>query len=301
MRIEQSEQVEQVAGGTRPSTRRPGRLQQWWQRVFAEPLRRIDQESRSYLASPASRGPDWKTVTVMVTAAVALTLQNYFGKWMAYVHFARLLRFLGLQQLSTDLTAAMLYSENAPLNRLTYWSVGWIIVYFVIPALVIRLLFRERLRDYGLKLTGVFRDFWIYGVMFVIMVPLIFLCSANEHFQETYPFYPVSTGEPLWPNLWRWEAMYAVQFFALEFFFRGFMVHGTRHRYGLYSVFAMMVPYCMIHFGKPLPECCGAIVAGIALGFMSLKTRSIWLGAVIHVTVALSMDFASMWRQGIIP
>jgi hypothetical protein len=34
---------------------------------------------------------------------------------------------------------------------------------------------------------------------------------------------------------------------------------------------------------------------------MSLKTRSIWLGAVIHVTVALSMDFASMWRQGIIP
>jgi hypothetical protein len=31
---------------------------------------------------------------------------------------------------------------------------------------------------------------------------------------------------------------------------------------------------------------------------MSLRTRSIWLGAAIHVTVAMSMDFASLWRQG---
>jgi hypothetical protein len=301
MGMEPGEKAESIAAGEGPRSLVLGPLQRLWQRVFAEPLRRIDQESRAYLASRASRGPDWKTAVVMVTAAVALTLQNYFGKWPAYVYFAQLLRFLGLEQLSAGLTRAMLYSDNAPLNQLTYWSVGWIIVYFVIPALVIRFVFRERLRDYGLKLRGVFRDFWIYGVMFVVMVPLIFLCSANENFQATYPFYPVSASEPLWPNFWRWEMMYAVQFFALEFFFRGFMVHGTRHRFGLYSVFAMMVPYCMIHFGKPLPECCGAIGAGIALGFMSLKTRSIWLGAVIHVTVALSMDFASMWRQGIIP
>jgi membrane protease YdiL (CAAX protease family) len=60
----------------------------------------------------------------------------------------------------------------------------------------------------------------------------------------------------------------------------------------------MMVPYCMIHFTKPLPECCASIVAGLALGFMSLKTRSIWLGAALHISVALSMDFTSLWRQG---
>ena len=30
----------------------------------------------------------------------------------------------------------------------------------------------------------------------------------------------------------------------------------------------------------------------------SLKTRSIWMGAVLHVSVALSMDFASLWRKG---
>ncbi len=40
-----------------------------------------------------------------------------------------------------------------------------------------------------------------------------------------------------------------------------------------------------------------AYIAGIVLGFMSLKTRSIWLGAAIHMSVALSMDFLSLWRQ----
>jgi membrane protease YdiL (CAAX protease family) len=60
----------------------------------------------------------------------------------------------------------------------------------------------------------------------------------------------------------------------------------------------MMLPYCMIHFTKPLPEACASIVAGLALGLMSLKTRSIWLGAALHITVALSMDLASLARQG---
>ncbi|MBT7743148.1 MAG: hypothetical protein HN727_15190 [Opitutae bacterium] len=47
-----------------------------------------------------------------------------------------------------------------------------------------------------------------------------------------------------------------------------------------------------------MPETFAAIVAGIILGFMSLKTRSIWMGAVLHVTVALTMDICALWRAG---
>ncbi len=272
-------------------------LGRWWEQTFGKPLRRIDDECRAFLASEASRKPDWKVMAVMLTAAVSLTIQNFFGNLYQSEQVAQVLQFVGLDAVADGLRSFREGGSNRQLHELTYWAVGWIFVYFVIPALVIKLAFRERLRDYGLKLTGALKDFWIYGVMFVVMVPLVLLCSGNQHFQDTYPFYRVRPGESLWPNFWRWEALYFCQFFALEFFFRGFMVHGTRHRFGLYSVFAMMVPYCMIHFGKPLPECCGSIVAGIVLGFMSLKTRSIWLGAAIHVTVALSMDFAALWRQ----
>ena len=92
--------------------------------------------------------------------------------------------------------------------------------------------------------------------------------------------------------------LYATQFLSLEFFFRGFMVHGLRRRIGSAAIPVMMVPYCMIHFEKPLPETLAAIIAGLVLGFMSLRTRSIILGAAIHVSVALSMDFTSLWRKG---
>ena len=54
----------------------------------------------------------------------------------------------------------------------------------------------------------------------------------------------------------------------------------------------------MIHFGKPLPETIGAIIAGIFLGTLALWTRSIWLGFLIHVSVALSMDITAMAYRG---
>jgi membrane protease YdiL (CAAX protease family) len=94
-----------------------------------------------------------------------------------------------------------------------------------------------------------------------------------------------------------WELLYAVQFLALEFFFRGFLVHSLRRRFAAYAVLVMTVPYCMIHFGKPMTETLGAIGAGVLLGFMSLKTRSIWMGAALHIAVAWSMDAAALWRR----
>jgi membrane protease YdiL (CAAX protease family) len=100
-------------------------------------------------------------------------------------------------------------------------------------------------------------------------------------------------------DLLRWEVVYAVQFVALEFFFRGFLVHGLKHRFGVYSVLVMTVPYCMIHFGKPMPEATASIIAGVALGLVSLATRSIWLGAALHISVAWGMDAACLARRGL--
>jgi len=272
-------------------------MYRFFQRVIVEPMVQVDADSRRYLALPAARGVDWKTIGVLVTAAVSLTLQNYFGNADGFARIAHGLAKIGFEDLSASSLAWLRDQDSGALNRLACWALGSFITYTALPLVVIRFGFRERIGDYGVKLHGAFTDGWIYGVMFAVMVPLILLVSQSQSFQDTYPFYTPPRGEPLWPNFWRWELFYAVQFLGLEFFFRGFLLHGTKHRFGCYSIFVMMVPYCMIHFAKPLPETCGAIMAGIALGFMSLKTRSIWLGAAIHITVALSMDFASLWRQ----
>ncbi|MCA9320336.1 MAG: CPBP family intramembrane metalloprotease, partial [Planctomycetes bacterium] len=56
------------------------------------------------------------------------------------------------------------------------------------------------------------------------------------------------------------------------------------------AIFVMVIPYAMIHFTKPMPEAFGAIFAGVALGYLAMRTRSFYGGILLHYAVALTMD-----------
>jgi membrane protease YdiL (CAAX protease family) len=269
-----------------------------WLNFFREPLRRVEAESRAFLATEAARRPDRKVILILVTVALSLTVQHFIGTEEGTGLVAEWLRRLGWAAGGDAFWNAMWADDDARLNRLKWWSAVSLLTYVAVPMLLVRLVFRERLRDYGLKLGGVFADFWVYVLMMAVAWPAIYLASAGERFQHTYPFYQLAPGEGAWPSLVQWEVLYTLQFFAVEFLFRGFLVHGLKYRFGAYAIFVMMVPYCMLHFTKPLPEALASVVGAVALGFMSLRTRSIWMGTAIHVTVAWSMDAASLWRQG---
>jgi membrane protease YdiL (CAAX protease family) len=269
-----------------------------WLDFFRLPLRRVQAESRAFLDSEAGRRVDYKVMIVLLTVALALTAQHFLGMEGGITPITDILRALGYDQLADDFWHLMWTAPTGQLNRLQWWSAVSLLSYVVVPMLLVRLVFRERLRDYGLKLGSVFADFWVYAVMMAVAWPAIYWASDRPRFLETYPFYRLRPGEGAWPNLVYWEVLYTSQFFAVEFLFRGFLVHGLKHRFGAYAIFVMMVPYCMLHFTKPLPETLASILGAVALGFMSLRTRSIWMGTAIHVTVAWSMDAASLWRQG---
>ena len=175
------------------------------------------------------------------------------------------------------------------------WSIGCFFFYFVIPALVVRLVFRERLRDHGLTAKGFFRHLWIYAILFAPVALLVWIVSYQEAFQSSYPFYKRPFGLT---DFLVWELFYGLQFFSLEFFFRGFMLAGLRPKLGRYAIFAMVVPYVMIHFQKPFLETTGAFVAGTILGTLALRTRTIWGGVAIHVAVAVTMDVAALLQKG---
>lgn len=258
----------------------------------------MQEEHRQAQRAASHSGWDIKVPVVLVTVAISLTLLRYVGMTDESERMCVWLDALGLTDLAQSLKVWLNDPEDKRLHRLTFWACTTFVVYVLLPVLVIRFLFREKLSDYGLKLRGALSDWWLYVLMFAIIGPLLFIVSEHAAFQKTYPFFKPPADQPLWPKFWRWELMYGLQFMALEIFFRGFVVHGLKHRFGIHSIYVMMVPYCMIHFGKPMLETFGAILAGIALGFMSLKTRSIWLGAAIHISVALSMDFLSLWRMG---
>lgn len=269
-----------------------------WERVIATPRSIANAEMLETLQGEGARAAGRKAVIVLVTSAICLTLLEYVGMSNRWRDIAALADSIGWPGVHDWLHRVMSDPETGRINRLTWWGAGCFVAYFVLPVLVIRFVLRERLADYGLRLGDAFRDAWIYGVFLAVMVPILWFVSLDPHFQQQYPFYRPGPGEGLWPHFVRWQALYLLQFFALEFFFRGFMVHGLRERMGFQAVFVMMVPYCMIHFGKPMAETLGAIIAGIALGALSLKNRSIWMGVVLHCAVALAMDLLALWRTG---
>jgi membrane protease YdiL (CAAX protease family) len=272
-----------------------GTLRGLWDGLVAAPLRRANAEARAFVDAEPARGCDYKTLVLLLVAVVMLVLQHYLFKTDEIRHTAVLLRDLRLADLADRLVRVA--EDPFALPALAWWATGTFICWAVVPALVVRFIFRDRLVDYGLRWRGAFTDLWLYPLMLAVMAPLVLVASRGTGFQLTYPFYEVPPGR-LWPGFWCWEMLYALQFVAVEFFFRGFLVHGLRHRLGAYAIPVMTIPYCMIHYGKPLPETLAAIPAGLVLGLLSLKSRSIFLGVLLHVSVALSMDLASLWRRG---
>lgn len=247
--------------------------------------------------SAAGRRPDYKVMLICVVVAFSLTMIKYLGDDRFMLSC---LQGMHLTMLAGRFEDLMTISRNADLYRLLYWVCTMIVFYFALPVILILCVFKQSLSDYGLRIRGAFKDYGLYLAMLCVMIPLVLFFSRTQSFQARYPFYDLKKGEPFYPNFVVWEIFYFLQFFALEFFFRGFMLHGTKQRFGFYSVFVMTIPYCMIHYGKPLPETIAAIIAGIVLGTLSLKSKSIWLGVAIHYSVAITMDLCALYQKGLL-
>ena len=267
-------------------------LRKLWQRWVLDVRERAD--------ASIEPGGDPRAVVVLVTAMLCLWLIRFVGMPYEAARLLSFLSFVGLDALSESLAHALQESPSARLNALVYWSLWRLAGYVVIPAAVVVLVLRERLSGFGLRIRGTSGFAGIYLGLIAALMPFVVLASYAPEFQASYPFYPLQPGEALWPAFWMWEVLYALQFVSLEFFFRGFLLHGLQRRFGYMSIFVMVGLYMMIHFQKPAAEAMGSIVAGFVLGTLALECRSIWWGALAHVTVALSMDFLSLWHRGLL-
>ena len=227
--------------------------------------------------------PDPRAVWVLVTAAVALVLGRYLGQDYVF----------------NELTTLREWFSGLPYPRLhphVYWGLFKLIYYALLPMLCIAFVLKRPLRDFGLQWTGTRKVGLAYAGMLAVVAPFVYWASTTPAFQRTYPKFR-GAGDSI-AELLIWEATYALQFVALEFFFRGFLIFALARYIGSLAIFVMVVPYALIHFSKPFAECMGSIIAGIALGTIALRTGSIWGGAALHVTVGLSMDLLALARVG---
>jgi len=175
-----------------------------------------------------------------------------------------------------------------------YFSSFTLVCFVAIP-LLFHIVFPPGLDNpFGFRVRSCRPHIPVYLAMVVFMVPLLWMASGRYSFYSFYPMYnPVSIG------MWLlYEAVYMTQFFAVEFFFRGFALFRLESRFGLHAITIMVVPYALLHIHKPFAEALASIVAGLVLGLLALKSRSIWPGVLIHCTVAFCMDWFALIRSG---
>lgn len=259
-------------------------------RGSSRPLRRIASAFAELDAEAArlrerQRAPNHAAAITLVTAALCLTMMEYLAGPRALGDLADF-----LHRLAPELPdwRELRLSRWTGLYDLALWVATRALGFVVIPLIVMRSSMKRRIRSFGLALPTHVSDLKPYLLLFALVLPLLVIASLRPEFRSYYPFYR-RAGES-WLDLALWESLYAFQFFCVEFFFRGFLLSGTHRELGSAAVYVAMIPYCMVHFTKPLLEVLGAIPAGIVLGVLALRTGSIWGGVLLHVAVAWTMD-----------
>ncbi|MFP4596984.1 MAG: CPBP family intramembrane glutamic endopeptidase [Persicimonas sp.] len=222
---------------------------------------------------------DGRTLGVLVLTCVLLTLFYYFGRPGFF------------RQSSVELALAeslgLTTSPHRGLIPYYGWAAASLILRIIIPLACIIFWFDDRPSEYGFRLWRRGHG-WIYGLLYLVMLPVLVVVSFSDSFQSKYPMYSDATDSV--GHFLLYEVAYGVQFFSLEAFFRGFLIFALFRQFGYYAVAIMTVPYCMIHFAKPLPETLGAVVAGMILGYLAIESRSWVPGALLHWGVGLTMD-----------
>jgi hypothetical protein len=217
----------------------------------------------------------------LIMSAVALTAMNFLGTGEVFM-------WLWGERVSPA-------SDYWQLAHLTHWVSACLVGYVLLPTLYLKVNGRA-LGDYYLSPRGLLQHPWGYLALLLPATALVGVVSYWPDFQAIYPFYAHASRS--WLDLIAWEVAYGLQFVALEFFFRAFMLESLRPALGYGAIPIMLIPYCMVHFQKTAAESLGSIVAGVLLGWMAMRGRSMWGGVLLHWAVAVEMDVLSLMQRG---
>lgn len=159
----------------------------------------------------------------------------------------------------------------------------------VVPMAMIRGLFGERIRDYGVGLGNPVRTVRT----FLIILPFVLAGAwASRHDPAIAAIYPLNpaAGDSAW-HFAGHAAAYLAYYFGWEFHFRGLYQHGLAPHMGLAcAVLVQTLASGLAHFDKPPAELLASVAGGVLLGVLAVRTRSILSGLLLHATLGIAID-----------
>ncbi len=218
-------------------------------------------------------GIEFKPAVVLIGSAFLLTVHRYYSKRAFF---------------KKTFGQYFQHSPHAPIYSYYYWFLASSITLMLLPIVLIRFGIREKVKDYGFRISKAKLGWGFVAVGFLVMLPIVLIASRLTPFQNKYPLCKLVVAN--WSMFIPYQLAYGIYMLSWEFFFRGYMLFGLEERFGKYSILIQMIPFTILHYGKPFAESLSAILAGILLGVIALETRSFIYGALLHWLVAVSMD-----------
>jgi membrane protease YdiL (CAAX protease family) len=165
-----------------------------------------------------------------------------------------------------------------------------LVYYFVLPLLVIVLLFREQPQAYGFTLGN-----WRTGLLWTIAacggMAIILWYAARTPGMQSY--YAARAPE----NVGKLVYLTAVDLFGWEFIWRGVMLFAFARAFGPGpAIFLQAVPFAFMHLGKPELETLSTIFGGAAFGFIAWQSGSFVYPFFIHWFIASFTQLAAIGK-----
>jgi len=156
-----------------------------------------------------------------------------------------------------------------------------LIYYLLVPLAAGWLLFRDKPRDYGIRIGRWKSAALLTAVSLAVMAPILYGVSKMPEFRSYY--HRPATD---WSGLLLDDALL---FFAWEFLCRGYMLFGLEKSIGKNAIFVQAIPFVLLHLGKPSLETLFCIPGGFVFGYVAYRTRSFLPCFIIHFGVYVMM------------
>jgi membrane protease YdiL (CAAX protease family) len=186
--------------------------------------------------------------------------------------------------------------SDPQMTAAVYSFLGALLLMGVLPALIVRFVFRERLADYGVCFGNRVRTMRSFLMCAPGIVLIAYFAARNPSFWKEYP---INRNAGASPGMFALHALtYMMFYIGWEFQFRGFMQHGLQGSMGTANALLVQIMASVIvHIGKPTGEVYGSIIGGLIWGLLAIRTRSLLSGLLQHALLGILLDWFICYQR----
>jgi len=223
----------------------------------------------------AFRGEQFKPTIILLLSPVLMIAWKYFGdpKFLADALPA----------------GCVLWGDRGATGAVYSFAASFVLL-GLIPALVVRFLFGERLADYGVCFGNRVRTLRSALILCPCFLLAAYIASGEPAVRAQYPLNPSAGASPAMFAVH--AASYLLFYLGWEFHFRGFLQLGLRQRLGdVNALLVQVLASGVLHIGRPASETFSSLLAGILWGILAFRTRSLLSGLSQHYLLGISLDW----------